>query len=186
MDILTKLESMAINASLDPERIVSEEDTARWQRLFHLTAAEVTSQIEAHRNNLARLRISDALWAEVQHNKEAEGFDREAFEYSLAHRQMVPRAAAPSPGLADTSGTFLVQLAGPLDTAEKLRNAASLSSLPAIVSGTDESGAEAYFCEMDGTARSNVLAWLSTYRSGLDFKPTIVRLAKAKKRSLLA
>ena len=176
MDILGVLESMAGNVSSESDSTVSATDKARWQRLFGFSEAEATRQIQDYRSDYARARISDEIWATVQPSKEAEGFDREAYEYLLAHRQALPITARPPP--RDTSGTFIVHLTGPLSSAEVIKEAAALSSLPEIFTGTDESGISASFCEIDGEARANLLEWKSQHPG---FDPTIVRLAKAKK-----
>ena len=67
---------------------------------------------------------------------------------------------------------------GPLNSASKVQQAAGLRELPTVATGTGESG-QASFCQIDGEAKAQLLAWVAKHRS--DFKPTIVRLAKAKK-----
>ncbi|ETI24878.1 hypothetical protein G647_04248 [Cladophialophora carrionii CBS 160.54] len=51
--------------------------------------------------------------------------------------------------------------------------------MPATAAGVGESGACTSFCELDGRAQANLLAWISEHHAG--FHPTIVRLAKASK-----
>jgi hypothetical protein len=155
---------------------VSTEDVTRWQRLFGFSEAGAIRYIEDYRNDISRLRISNDLWATVQMSKEAEGFDREAYEYSLMRRKALPSTRLPP---QETSGTFIVKLAGPLDTTEKIKEAADLTAAPVFATGTRESGVPAYFCEIDGEAREKLLNWISQHHPG--FQPTIVRIAKAKK-----
>ena len=81
MDLLAELESMALNIT-DTEDEVSAADTERWQQLFGFTQAEAIQSTEHFWNGYSRTRVSDELWATVGSTKEAEGYDREAYEYS--------------------------------------------------------------------------------------------------------
>ena len=92
MDLLEALESMATNITPLQEDTISEADTARWQQLFDFTPEEAARRIEDYRNDYSRPRISDELWATVRARKEAEGYDQEAYEYSLFKYQQ-PREA---------------------------------------------------------------------------------------------
>ncbi|OAL23213.1 hypothetical protein AYO20_11025 [Fonsecaea nubica] len=175
MDILAELESMALNVSDVREDTTSEADVARWQRLFGFGRPEATRRIEEYRSDYSRTRISDDLWDTVKSRKEAEGYDREAYEYSLKNR---PQAHTPTPSAATVSGTFIVQLMEPLGSAEKIMDVAGLAEAPLIVTGAGEHG-QASFCQIDGVTRAKLLDWVAEHHSG--FQPTIVRLTKAKK-----
>ncbi|KIW68924.1 hypothetical protein PV04_04836 [Phialophora macrospora] len=176
MDTLAELEFMASNALLGIECVVSGEDVTRWQHLFGFNEAEARRHIEDHRKDYVRTRVSDELWATIRLAKEAEGFDREAYEYSLSHQRCLPRVPRPQ---QNTSGTYILRLEGPLDTAERIKTAAGLVQVPAITPGVGDSGAPTSFCEIDGQAKVKLLDWISQHHVG--FQPTIVRLAKAKK-----
>jgi hypothetical protein len=176
MDTLAELEFMASNALVGNECVVSGEDVARWQHLFGFKEAEAIRHIEDHRNDYTRARVSEELWTTIRLAKEAEGFDRDAYEYSLSlsHQQcLLPRPQQ------DASGTFILRLEGPLNTAERIKTAAGLVKLPTIAAGVGESGMSTSFCEIDGRAKAKLLDWVSQHHVG--FQPTIVRLAKAKK-----
>ncbi|OCT52908.1 oxidoreductase domain containing protein [Cladophialophora carrionii] len=180
MDVLAELESMASNISVASECDVSDADVARWQRLFGFTKIEAIRRIEDHRNDYTRARIPEELWITIRLTKEAEGFDRETYEYSLTHQRCSPRATHLFHyHHQDTSGTYILRLDGPLDTAQKVKTAAGLAELPSIAAGVGESGACTSFCELDSRAKAKILAWISEHHT--DFHPTIVRLAKAKK-----
>ncbi|KAK5626389.1 hypothetical protein RRF57_002104 [Xylaria bambusicola] len=43
-------------------------------------------EIQIHRSNLSRPRVSDSHWELVRVEKEARGFTREAYEYSSAFK----------------------------------------------------------------------------------------------------
>src|SRR5271154_5944937 len=86
MDLLSELENMAYivddsNAGLElklPNSVI-----IRWQQLFCYTRAEAISRIEQHRSNLSRERVSDEHWEMVRCAKEADGYDREAYEHEI-------------------------------------------------------------------------------------------------------
>lgn len=171
MDLLAELESMAINVTED--RSISDVDIERWQQLFALTSSEAVSVLERYRLDLSRIRVTDEHWDAVKLEKEAEGFDREAYEYSLTR----PPKCDLSPR-DEGRGMFIVQLDGPLNTPEKIQEAAKLNNVPVLLCGMGENG-QAQFCEVDGTAKARLLSWLSEHHPS--FKPIIVRLSKARK-----
>jgi len=180
MDLLAELETMAQN--VPTEEPVSGEDTARWQMLFGFTEREAVRHIEGHRNDYARVRVSDELWAAEQTIKGAEGFDREAYEFSLVHHyqpQSQLHSDSPRPlDLQAVSGSFILQLEWPLDLPTKVQQVADLPEVPTPVNGVGEND-ESTFVEIDGRTRAKILDWISQNYAG--FQPTIVRLSKAKK-----
>jgi hypothetical protein len=86
--------------------------------------------------------------------------------------------AGPSVSQASSRSTYILKLEGPLDTAAKVQEAASLQVLPAITTSTGELG-EASFVTIDTTARGAIAMWLSKQRTS--FAPTIVRVSKSGK-----
>lgn len=187
MDFLDELESMALNVSDTTDDIkVSDADIDRWQRLFGFSRLEATEAIEAYRNDFTRIRIPDDLWGTVMSVKQAAGFDRESYEYSLTlTRRWGGEGNAKQTAMTATtttasskSGTFIVQLASPLDSPEAIQQATQLNHPPHLTVGVGEDG-QARFCEIDAQAKARLLAWVEEHHSG--FRPTIVRLAKAKK-----
>jgi hypothetical protein len=180
MDLLMELEGMAINISAE-EEAVSETDAARWQNLFGYTRPEAVRHIEEYRADFSRRKAPDALWDGIKAGKEAQGYDREAYEYSLTRRCPAHSHANPDTdhsGVREEKGTFIVQLSGPLNSADKIREAADMNEAPKVCVGTGESG-EAEFCEINAAERRKLLRWISKHHD--NFQPTIVRLAKASK-----
>lgn len=172
MDLFAEeLESMAINVT--EEDTISEIDLERWQKLFNLPPFEASTALEGYRQDLSRKRISDEHWDAVKVEKQAEGHDRESYEYSLT----LPQTREP-PQKHDERGTFIIQLAGPLSTPAILQEAAALPKLPTIAKGVGEYG-QTQFCEINGAAKSRLLSRLAKHHPG--FQPTIVRLSKAAK-----
>ena len=87
MDLLSELEIMANNIVGDSdagsELELSDSVITRWQQLFYYTRAEAISRIEQHRSNFSRERVSDEHWEIVRCAKEANGYDREAYEHKI-------------------------------------------------------------------------------------------------------
>ena len=185
MDLLSELENMAGSAALetfsDDENEISQQDIERWRRLFNLSSTDTATAIKCHRANLSRSRIADELWDMLASDLEAEGYDREAYEYSLTvqQRSMTSHSLPVHTQAAVSQGTFIVKLEGPLDIPEKIEEIACLPCSPAVVKGVGEDNGEAMFCEIDVHTRQKLLVWVAEKHPS--FRPTIVRLAKAKK-----
>ena len=171
MDLLAELESMATNVT--EEDTIPDADVEQWQRLFGFSFSEALTALEEYRNDFSRIRITDELWNDVKSEKQAEGYNREAYEYSLTQ----PRKRDLSRQY-DGKGLFIVRLDGPLRTPKMIQEAAALDKIPAILDGVGEFG-QARFCEIDGTTKSRLLSWVAKHHYG--FRPTIVRLSKAGK-----
>ena len=177
MDSLLELENMVSNAAFSHE--ISEDDLERWQRLFNVSSAEAATAIANHRSNLSRQRISDELWKILGPEFDAQGYDREAYEYSLTLPER-PKASPSTSQAVVPNGTFIVKLDGPLDSPKKVQEVALLPTAPPTSRGTDEDdNVDATFCELDALGRHRLLLWVAQYHP--TFRPTIVRLAKAKK-----
>ena len=144
----------------------------RWVDLFDFSPDEAIDCIQAYRNNLTRLRISDAHWDIIRAEKEAAGYDREAYEYEL---ELEKRKAA-LPGLVPAgSGSvkFLVELGGPLDSVHKLQQAAGIGEPPEVVSGTSvEEDRDVVLCCIDDVAKRALLRW--AVEEGKGYEPTIL------------
>lgn len=145
----------------------------RWQTLFDLSASAAIERIHTHRNNLTRPRISSSHWEMIQREQEARGYDREAYEYSLELQKR--RAALPDtlPAAEGSGVTYLVELSGPLDTADKVRRAAGMAEGPVTVSGRSvEEMREVELCCVDEGAKVALLKWAAD--EGAGFEPTIL------------
>jgi hypothetical protein len=178
MDFLPELESMANNVvDIDQVDVMAKDDIERWQTLFGYSSSEASNRIIQHRNDITRTRVSDALWELLKAEKVAEGYDREAYEFSLTQRISMRAARA---ALADNEGRlmFILQLHGPLDTPEKVKAAAQLKETPEVVTGVGESDT-AKFVQIDGAGKARLLVWLAQHHPG--FHLTIIRLSKAHK-----
>ncbi|KAJ4508031.1 hypothetical protein HRR83_005699 [Exophiala dermatitidis] len=185
MDLLAELEAMALNiADFSDDDTITDEDVERWQLLFGYKHAKAVRRLEEYRTDYSRRSVPDDLWATVCSQKEAEGYDREAYEYSLTlQSQPVVCDAHISPDLREgaASGMFIMKLEDPFETPEKIQVAAGLDHTPECVAGEGEVGV-AEFCRIDYHARSRLMAWIAEHQPGV--QPTIVRLASPAKKNL--
>jgi hypothetical protein len=179
MDLILELETMAANVVDDPTSDPDSEPdvSTRWQPLFSYTLTEARERVKTHRSNLSRERVSDAHWDIMRSAREAEGYDREAYEYSLSLGKgagVSPQATNMPPtteGASPIQSTFLLKLAGPLDTAAKAQEAAGLPSCPAVLTGNSDSG-DATFCRVNAATRRAILDRLSLSHNA--FRPTFI------------
>ena len=149
------------------------ETVERWQKLFKLSEEQAIGRIQEHRNNLTRSRISDAHWDMIRVEKEADGYDRESYEYELDLQKK--KAALPEllPSAADGNLTYLVELSGLLDTPDKVQQAAGMHETPAVVTGRSlEESRPVWLCCIDGVAKNTLLKWAADEGGG--FEPTIL------------
>ena len=177
-----ELEALAGNAfnpdqETDNEKPEPMSDTiARWHQLFDLSPDEAVECIMDHRHDLTRARVSDVHWEMIRLKKGSEGYDREAYEYELQLQKK--KAALPTQMLSAedperSSVTYLVELIGPLDSPEKVRQVAQMQELPLVVNGQSlEEGRQVKLCCIDAQAKAALLSWAAGQRGG--FEPTIL------------
>ena len=184
MDLLEELESMAVNIADDHDVDFEppEEEVTRWQTIFAYSHSEAVEQIRTQKCDYARHRVSDDHWDLVRPEKEAQGYSREAYEHwiktngqsAFSHAESEP--AETSVSRADSA--YLVKLEGMLSTPKSIQDTANLSEPPPAVQAASETQ-DAVFCHIDGNIKQSIENWLSRQKS--TFKPTFVRLSKAKK-----
>lgn len=171
------LETLAGNANTTEASATSVEPMhatiSRWQTLFALPQDAALDAIHSHRRNLTRPRVSDEHWSIIRAEQEARGFDREAYEYALElqkRRALLPESLPANEG---SGVAFLVELAGPLDTAEKVRGAAGMAEEPVVVKGRSvEENREVELCCVGEEAKGALLRWAAEEGGG--FEPTIL------------
>ncbi|KAI0449351.1 hypothetical protein F5B21DRAFT_520335 [Xylaria acuta] len=177
MDFMSELESMAqvaIRQSEQPDE-PDDVDIKRWQSLFGLSYCQALKEIQDHRSNLSGPRVSESHWKMVRAEKEAEGFDKEAYEY-------FSRFKAPKPSAIPTTAhnqSYLLRLEGPINNLEALKLAAQLMEDPPVHYGTDDDGKPTIFCKVDMAAKEDILAYLS--KNELRFQLTFVPYSMAAK-----
>ncbi|KAI0107284.1 hypothetical protein GGR51DRAFT_559625 [Nemania sp. FL0031] len=83
MDSLTELESLEEVARQQSEQPAEpyQNDIERWQRLFGFSYDQARGELIEHRSNLSRAPVSEPQCELARAEKEAEGYDKEAYEY---------------------------------------------------------------------------------------------------------
>ena len=188
MDIFEELESMAVNAAddCDVESEPSEAEIQRWQTLFAYSYSEAVEQIKNQKSDYSRYRVSNDHWDLVRSQKEAQGYSRDAYEHWIKTRCQSALSSHGAPKHIDISSSssqahssYLILLEGILSTPKSIQDAANLSETPPTVQAASETRA-AVFCKIDGTTKQSIQSWLLQQQNSA-FKPTFVRLSKAKK-----
>jgi hypothetical protein len=110
---------------------------------------------------VTRERITDDHWALIKNEKEALGYDREAYEHNLQLPKVFkgPSATILTAG-ADGELMLLFRLGGLLDTPEKVKEIAGLDELPIMKEGISEMGV-VKFCVVDKDAQKKLEEWLA-------------------------
>ena len=185
MYLLDELERMALNATeeadLTSDEEPSAEQVARWQHLFCYSLIDAVDQIKKHRNDIYRSRVSEEHWKCIQLRKEAEGYDREAYEHQLKlDTRKAPHLSTCTPAsVVETDGaSYLFKLIAPLSTSSKLQVALSRPALPTIRHGEGSHGVE-LFCEVDNHSKNAIRSYL--YKVDPSLVPTFIRISKAAK-----
>ncbi|KAH6873007.1 hypothetical protein BKA58DRAFT_158491 [Alternaria rosae] len=160
-----ELERMAHAASASDAQIASQypaqESIERWMRLFGYSRIDAVRLISDQRGDVTRQRITDDHWELVRTEKEALGYDREAYEHNLSLLKVFKSQSAFIP----TSGAggemmLLFRLGGLLSSAEKVQEVASLDRVPVEQEGMSEMG-PVKFCLVDKDAQKKLEEWLT-------------------------
>ncbi|KAL2880087.1 hypothetical protein SGCOL_004471 [Colletotrichum sp. CLE4] len=134
------------------------DDIKRWQSLFGYTYSGAAQKIQDHRSNVARVRVSDLQWEMVRAEKEDQGYDKESYEYSYS----LPKAQTSH----DAESTYLLKLEGPFSTPKDVKIACGTFSVPLSgFTGTNNNGAPASFCKVDGATKKTILDHFSDIES---------------------
>ncbi|KAI1206583.1 uncharacterized protein F4807DRAFT_463529 [Annulohypoxylon truncatum] len=182
MDFLDELESMAQVAIQQPYESdePDTDDIERWQSLFGYTYSQAAQKIQEHRSDLSRVLVTESHWEIVRAEKEAQGYDKEAYEHSCSLTTRInPSASQKVSTKATKPSIYLLKLEGPLSHVAQVKSAAELKESPTKLSGTDDSGESTAFCKINAEDKEKILDYLS--RQGSRFQPTFIRYSKAEK-----
>ncbi|KAK3935853.1 hypothetical protein QBC46DRAFT_270879 [Diplogelasinospora grovesii] len=172
MDLMEELLSMAqkANVQIDNSQDPCNQDIIRWQFLFGYSRPEAVLQIKTCRNDLAREHVSASHWNLVRGQKEHAGYDKEAYEHSLAlirdkARSIRHSASATTASTITTASPgkqhYLLKLDGPMIGAPaQIANIGSLPRFPVVLRGTDSSGGLIEWCKADGSLKELVDSFL--------------------------
>jgi hypothetical protein len=110
---------------------------------------------------VTRERITDHHWALIKDEKEALGYDLEAYEHSLQLLKVFKNQSATLP-TADANGEMkmLFRLGGLLDSPEKVKDIAGLDELPMVREGMSEMGL-VRFCVVNLEVQKKLEEWLA-------------------------
>jgi len=158
-----EVERMAKAASsvdaLSASEFPTEEQIARWQKLFNYSRREALNLIAAQRSDVTRTRISDEHCELVRAEREAQGHDRETYEHGQQLGNVMKSQSAVIPA-KDGTVMVLIRLGGLLGSKEKVREIAGLDEDPKVVDGKSEMG-KASFCVVDEEAKRKIDEWLA-------------------------
>lgn len=183
MNILVELEALAATAELHQDFEPSRDEVIRWQNLFKYTYDEARKHIEEQKNDFARNRVSDEHWMMVKLEKESQGFSRDAYEHWISLNAnsscFISSQSQPTGTIVcQAQSSYLIRMEGIMSTAKSIQDAADLLEPPQSIHGSSEN-ADVMFCIISGKAKRTIEAWLM--RQSLPFKPTFIRLSKARK-----
>lgn len=188
MDLLTEVESLASIAALQDTRLpdaISETDISRWQMLFGFSREGALAEIKQFCEQSKYPPIALELWELQQEELQAEGHNRETYEYQLY--QAVTRTPRSSHSSALTHSKtlegsamdeYIFKLSGPLLDTKTLE--AVLGPCPDVKAGITDEGHRAFFCCVDAAERDAIEHWLNTL-DGIQW-PTFIRLSRARKK----
>lgn len=145
--------------AVQAEEYPTDNQIARWRKLFKYTEHEAAMLIRAQRSDVTRTRITDEHWELVREEREAAGHDRETYEHEQQLRNVLRSQSAIIPS-ASGDPMFVIRLGGLLSTAEKVKEVAGLEEMPKVVNGMSEMGM-ASFCLVDGKAKKAIDEWLA-------------------------
>ncbi|KUJ09739.1 uncharacterized protein LY89DRAFT_690160 [Mollisia scopiformis] len=158
MDLFEELERMAQNATAFTDAEPDGEDVERWVHLFKYDYLEAYALFKAQRSDVTREPISDEHWALVKDDREAAGFDREAYEHSLTLKDVLK---SHSTVIHDKDGRrwTLFRLGGLLESREKVKEIAELDELPKVTQGEGQFDT-LDFVWVDDEARGKIETWM--------------------------
>ena len=156
-----RMAQAALSNTKTTDKYPEPETIARWKRLFGYSHVEAVNLISCQRGDVARERIPDDHWGLIKDEKEAAGYDREAYEHSLQLKDVFKDQSATIPTTGERGEhVWLFRLGGLLDTPEKVKEIARLDDVPKTVSGLSEMGL-ARFCYVDMEAQKKLEQWLT-------------------------
>jgi hypothetical protein len=141
MDLWNEIEAIveALRQQSEQPDEPDHNDIKRWQSLFGFSYSQALKEIKDYRSDLSKSIVSEAHWEMVRVEKEAYGFNKEAYEYSgtLKGPTKIKTTTA--------NGNYLLRLEGPLGSLEAVKEAAHVEDDLQTYSGVDDDGNPAMF-----------------------------------------
>ncbi|KAK6008468.1 hypothetical protein QM012_000371 [Aureobasidium pullulans] len=179
--LMEELERLGANAINSFEDEPSEVDIKRWQSLFPMTHEDAQHSLKTYREDLDRRRISDELWLDMKTSKEAQGFDREAYEYDLFCRSKMNSTATSTGSILVSSSSNSLHgllLDGPLQTPEDVRDIAGFAAVPTVIKAESEDKSTS-FCYITAEEEHRIRQGLKN--RGISFEPYFITINIAAK-----
>lgn len=156
----------------------SPQKVQQWRTLFQYSYSQAVEKIKQRTVDLGRLIISDEFWDEIRNDKEAQGFDKDAYEHFLESRYHQTKGASqqqsPPPLASGTeSATYLLKLEGSLSNPQDVQ--ALTGSLDPPEVEVDENDPTARFCRVSARERQIIIP-------KLPFQPTFVRIRLSSRK----
>jgi hypothetical protein len=145
-------------------------DVKRWTNLFNYNDLEARCLIQHHRDDVIRNRISDAHWDLVREEREALGYDREAYEHVLQISDIFLEQAVAVPGkpgginAQPGESVQIIRIGGILKDAEMVKEIGGLDEVPHVMEVISEEGIPARLCCVPVEAKRRIKEWLVMQR----------------------
>ena len=128
--------------------------------MVHRISPSIYKTSNTHQVTVTRERITDDHWSLIEDEKQALGYDREAYEHSLKLSEVFKTQSATLPTTSPNGGMMLLfRLGGLLDSAEKVKNIAGLDEAPVVVEGVSDRG-PVKFCMVGKETQKKLEEWL--------------------------
>lgn len=188
-DLLAACEDLAANvaapdtaaAAADQGSHVSRSDQALWKILFGFSSDEAAEAIRNWRADFTRQTISQAAWLLAKEAKMAEGYNKEAYEYSLWRARTAQKPLSHNHNTVQGDGAkYLIKLeCGSSPSTEAVDLMRFLPKKPNILNGIDDDGNTTRFCILSSSQKMTFLNALSNAHPS--FQPTLIRTSIASK-----
>ena len=175
---LDRLERSVVDQDGLYEDEPSPQKIHQWQHLFNYSSSQAINKIKQRRADLGHLIINDAAWEEMRSDKEAQGFDKDAWEHYLeAQAKADSRLATSPPPLSQgtASATYLLRLEPPLSDLQLVETLIGCQN-PLEVE-VDDDDPSVRFCRLTASQRGILLSKSS-------FHPTLIRLSLSSRKDL--
>ena len=169
------LEEMAVT-SLDYQEEPMGEEIDRWCNLFDISRSEAPEIIEGFRMDLDRRRLTNDQWDTIKGDKEAEGYDRETYEYQI-QLSLTRSRISKRPKTCDDKALFVFRLGSLFADVESLQAGVGISAT--LKRGIGEGG-DANFAHITGAAKRAIEDWIES-QSPRPPQPTFIRLSQSPK-----
>ncbi|KAH6606088.1 oxidoreductase domain containing [Trichoderma cornu-damae] len=148
--------------------------------LFGLSSDEAVKAISDWRADFTRQPISQAAWLLVKGEKEAEGFNKESYHYSLSKAQRSRTFNNGATTTTDKEANYLIKLeCNSLPSAESVDVVRYLPEKPNTFTSIDDDGNANEFCLLSSRERAEFLSALS--KAHPSHQPDLIPVSVAPK-----